>query len=434
VPSEGAGSLEGMGGAAFSGQNVVPEQVHSETPGEPKALGLGVDTAAAAGVHALGGSSFSAAAPSTASLAGRGAKKAPPRPTTIQLRLLATTDLEVYGDPSSIYYPMPTVCRIFHGCMQADGKLLLPEKMRRHKFLLRSCGIVKVGFEDTASRIKVGEWRNTDLFTNVLRYHMPHLVSDVLSLTYAMSVVGGEYELGAPIPRRSKLVRPVAVAQDRVRTMQPAAWTQRMLARLPYNAQVKTWGEVFAGKAPPQPEVATTCFRSVVAFDSQVYWQVSPARFGAKNALFAQNTLWTRTPKRPAANEQVCAPVVTVLNRPAHEQRTLINVDDIAANFEELRKTSRYKPVENVSFRVRYMNTSFTDQMQTLQEADVILASHGAALANLIFARIQTPVIEVFPFSTYPPTRIFFLGGIAMRFYTATHLTLVLVVTSLFSP
>lgn len=316
--------------------------------------------------------------------------------TKIQLRLLANTELEVYSDPTSRYYPSPTVCRIFHGCQEGDGTLLLGENMREHMSLLRACGISQVRFEAH----KFGVSNGFDLFTNVLRYHMPHLVSDVLSLTYSMSVVGGRYPLETPIPRRSESTRPVVMAQDRIRSMPSGAWTLEMLSRLPYHAKVKTKGELLTTK-PLLSAGNETCFRSIVAFDAQIYWQVNSARFGENNALFAQNFLWTRSPRQPAKSQSTCAPVVTVLNRQPDDQRTLANVDKIAEHFENMRKTQKYSYVADASFRVSYMNTSFADQMKTVQDADVILASHGAALANLIFARLQTPVIEVFPFSTY---------------------------------
>jgi hypothetical protein len=319
----------------------------------------------------------------------------------VRLQLLADTKLELFADPTSNYYPAPNVCRIFGACMDRDGGLLLHSDMRPHMAVLRACGAGNARFVNETADER-GASGDGDLFTNVLRYHMPHLASDVLSLSYAMTAVGGQYEMDQPLPHRSKSARPVVIAQSRVRKMPPGAWTPKLLSMLPNRAQVKTWEELFPDAAAPSERV---CFRSIVSFDSQVYWQVSPERFGPKNALFAQNSLWTRYAKRSGTDDgatgaRECAPIVAVLNRPPAEQRTLANIDEIAGHFDALRKTPKFSDISRASLRVGYMNTTFADQVQTVQDADVILASHGAALANLVFTRTDTPVVEVFPFST----------------------------------
>lgn len=321
------------------------------------------------------------------------AKKSRREKEKIQLRIIAE-DLEMYSDPTARYYPLPTVCRVFNGCAEADGTIILRESMRTSRAKLRACGITKVKFESLLSGAGSGD----DLFTNVLRYHMPHLATDVLSLTYAMSVVRGEYPHQDRVSPRTKSIRPVVVGQDRIRSMSPGAWTLKMLAKLPYQTQVKTKNELFVSQSPPSA-VQRTCFRSIVSFEPQIYWQVNPSRFLHENSLFSQNQLWTRSPRRRGPPGSLCAPVVTVLNRPPGDQRTLSNVDEIESNFDRLRRSQEFAEVAGASFRIEYMNSSFHDQMRIIQDADVILASHGAALANLLFSRVDTPVLEVFPFS-----------------------------------
>lgn len=314
----------------------------------------------------------------------------------LQLRRLEEKNLEVYSDPTARFYPLPSVCRVFNGCLDIDGTMVLPDNLKSSKAMLRACGMLKVRFENELPVRNDGN----DFFTNVLRYHMPHLVTDTLSLSYAMSVVRGDYMLETQVPHRSKEIRPVAVGQDRIRSMSPGAWTLEMLARLPYNTQVKTKKELFSSSSPSSI-LKTTCFRSIITFDPQIYWQVNPSRFLRENALFSQNNLWSRGPRKRRSTESSCTPVVAVLNRPPDDQRTLSNVHEIEKNFEQLRTTPEFTEVVGASFRVEYMNSSFKNQMKTIQDADVILASHGAALANLLFSRVETAVIEVFPFSEF---------------------------------
>lgn len=311
----------------------------------------------------------------------------------MQLRRIAD-DLEIYSDPTARYYPLPTVCRVFNGCLEADGTMVLRDSLKDSRARLRACGMMKVKFESEVPNESNGK----DFFTNVLRYHMPHLVTDILSLSYAMSVVRGEYLLDDRVSQRTKNLKPVVVGQDRIRSMSPGAWTLKMLAKLPYQTRVKTKGELFMSQLPPST-VQRICFRSIVTFDPQIYWQVNPSRFLYENSLFSQNKLWTRNPRRRGPPGSLCSPVVTVLNRPPGDQRTLSNVGEIEKSFEQLRGTQEYSEVAGAALRIEYMNSSFHQQMRIVQHADVILASHGAALANLLFSRVQTPVIEVFPFS-----------------------------------
>ena len=44
---------------------------------------------------------------------------------------------------------------------------------------------------------------------------------------------------------------------------------------------------------------------------------------------------------------------------------------------------------------------SFVDQAREMHSADIIIASHGAALTNLAFIRPCTAVLELFPFGYY---------------------------------
>jgi len=44
---------------------------------------------------------------------------------------------------------------------------------------------------------------------------------------------------------------------------------------------------------------------------------------------------------------------------------------------------------------------SFVDQAREMHSADIIIASHGAALTNIAFIRSCTAVLELFPFGSY---------------------------------
>ena len=50
-----------------------------------------------------------------------------------------------------------------------------------------------------------------------------------------------------------------------------------------------------------------------------------------------------------------------------------------------------------------FESIDFSQQVRLMRDAEVIVAVHGAALANLIFARPGTPVIEICPINRYNP-------------------------------
>lgn len=317
----------------------------------------------------------------------------------ISLEITSSRDVELYLDPSK-KKTEPSVCRIYGGCVDTSGGLIFDSSMKVYSRALQRCGLTNAKFTNKLLH-KSGNMADKDLFTNQLRYHMPHLVSDVLSLSYAMSVVTGKYPLTTQLPGTARTIRPVAIAQSRLRKLDPNSWTPRLISMLPFQTQINTSEELF-----PMPHVNPVCFRSIVSFSSQVYWQVTRGRFLDNNVLFEQATAWSRLPKAPGRSGYVlssehtreCKPTVMVLNRPESEARTISNIEEIRKTFDELKQTSQFTAVRGAAFRVEYMNQSFTKQLELMQEADIVLASHGAALANLIFGRIGTPVIEILPF------------------------------------
>jgi hypothetical protein len=318
-------------------------------------------------------------------------------PMTVQLN--AENRLETYSDPTASSV-QPSICRVFSGCFQRDGKLIMHSSLQKHVEDLRRCGIVDVEFSEKEPTLSEGAVRkDLDFFTGTLRSHMPHLASDLLSFSHALSALSGAYGFTRRPPERSRSLAPMTLTHDRVHTMAADSWTNIALQMLPLQTRVETMHSLFS-----KNETSAVCFRSIVGYQQQVYWQVSPLRFGPTNHFFSQNHLRTgldRSVLRPTHVGDRCAPRITVLNRFPEEYRHIENIDEIERLFRESLKRKENRHLSESSFQVRYMNISFREQVRTLQRADVILAGHGAALGNLIFCRMFTPLIEVFPFSKW---------------------------------
>jgi hypothetical protein len=86
------------------------------------------------------------------------------------------------------------------------------------------------------------------------------------------------------------------------------------------------------------------------------------------------------------------------------ESRHVLGVQDLfrAIPFDPSR------PPQTRSFE----GTSLCYQIETIQNADVIIAPHGAGLTNLIFAHECTAVVELFPYNYYIPG---FYGALAQQ-------------------
>jgi capsular polysaccharide biosynthesis protein len=69
------------------------------------------------------------------------------------------------------------------------------------------------------------------------------------------------------------------------------------------------------------------------------------------------------------------------------------------ANEAELESHLKGYGFQSYSFE----NIDFADQLSLVNQAEVIVAVHGAALANLIFAKPGTPVVEICPIHRYNP-------------------------------
>ena len=60
------------------------------------------------------------------------------------------------------------------------------------------------------------------------------------------------------------------------------------------------------------------------------------------------------------------------------------------------------KELENLCFEIIHMGTiTFLQQVETIHNADIIIAPHGAGLANLSFAKERSKVLEIFPHHLY---------------------------------
>mmetsp|Transcript_28318 Transcript_28318/g.71037 ORF Transcript_28318/g.71037 Transcript_28318/m.71037 type:complete len:295 (+) Transcript_28318:1-885(+) len=142
------------------------------------------------------------------------------------------------------------------------------------------------------------------------------------------------------------------------------------------------------------------CFRSVILahtnvgheLQSHYYYQLgNDAMFYARNGL---NT---------ARHAEYCAsltakgsaPLVYVFDR--SNQRRFVDVDEgLVARIESL-ATGGLR-IEKTEFS----ELPFAEQVGVMQRADAVVAAHGAGIANAVYMRQGTVLVEVFPFGYAP--------------------------------
>ncbi|CAH0485368.1 unnamed protein product [Peronospora farinosa] len=88
--------------------------------------------------------------------------------------------------------------------------------------------------------------------------------------------------------------------------------------------------------------------------------------------------------------------MVTVISRRPYGGRIMHRVweneDEVIASMQ-----AEYKDL-NAGFRsIDYVNLTLHEQMKTTIESDMIISMHGAGLANVIWTRPMTTVVEIFP-------------------------------------
>ncbi|KAI0557755.1 Glycosyltransferase 61 [Gracilaria domingensis] len=306
------------------------------------------------------------------------------------------------------------VCRIHNACLKRDGSVLLHPWMKSQKYHLRECGVLKVAYMksekdfDQENEVNAG----MDIYgIHPTRYHIPHFLTDILPMIYASEVLRpstSEMKVRsvceAPKKRRcEKRVHKDPLyagffTADRTGDLPLSGWVPQLAAMLPGRPTARFPKEMFNG-------TDKACFRSVIAYAMGSHVRTGRHWFGSSK-MFDDHGLTRASVLRNETGR--CEIQITILNRFGWQSRAgflvgrdIVNVGAVTDGIEKLSKEEKYKNLE-LKVAVEYFeNKSFEEQIDIMQKADVILGVHGAGLGNLVFARQDTPFIEVQPFTYY---------------------------------
>lgn len=365
---------------------------------------------------------------------------------------------------------MVAMCRFPQACVDTRGTLYVPMAFKRFRSAIASkCALAPADllFYDPKTDADVLEWTVTRHHPDThiagrqpLRFHMPHLVEDMLRTTFGMARFL-QRETTAPWKVSSTPFNPTNTsvycyepttlpfaprpyvcgsnppAVTNVLVLERAAlngWAAGLFRLLQHNSSKTPMQIMYTDEAfPPEPSMdkmqkkhdaflrqkshgrqtlfkpRRACFGSIsVPGLRQV--KTSPFPEGEDNVLLKHLGIQREFPTLHAS--VTCRLNVTILNRPAMQQtsandprsgdrRRITNIKDVRAAL--LKEASRLEISINLVEREDFADIPFSAQVQTMQHTHSLISVHGAELSNTLFMRRGGTVVEVYPFR-YTPT------------------------------
>lgn len=319
------------------------------------------------------------------------------------------------------------LCRIFNVGRIDDGRLLLPKWMEKHKqFIESNCGISRYSFslmvQDGRFELDRDVIRNDfgdsyvldlshsdrDLFgSEAPRHHMPHYVSDIIKPLVACEVLmGSGQNLLRPLSllktaKDAELIRSTRPPEKLKPSvlMLPGTWKRAKtdwVRRLAHFFEHPALGfTMISSRGRKIRPLKARVFHSVLSSNVNPYEPYGLFGTTGKNILFATNGISREPPWRMASMQEMpCRISITALTRSG--ARKLLHLDQLEKSLKMKAAAAQMR----ADFRIVDFNEmSFEAQVQTMQETHVLIATHGAGNANIIFMRPGAAVIEVFPFS-----------------------------------
>lgn len=350
------------------------------------------------------------------------------------------------------------VCRVHNACIRNDGTLLVHPGLKRYAARLRQCNVRNLDyFHNPSSQYDRTESTvSIDLLgASPARYHIPHFLTDVLPALFSSELIwpSSTHESsrsechmpeGKECPenkKKDKLEKAGLFVEDRVMKMKVSAWVPQFSAMMDGSPMLFSQESMIRMKNVNDEKAHDdknnddeddkknkkdsdrkikgarandlTCFKSVVSYPKNMYYLRSPEWFSDGNGIFPRHGLsrssLIRSPSTlQKESSKTCSVNVVFMNRIGWEKRhgfyvgrDLVNIDEIQKQLLRDAPQSQ-NPTIIPDISVSYFeNMTFAQQVSLMQKADVLVGVHGAGLANIIFARRDTPLLEVFPFTYY---------------------------------
>lgn len=330
-----------------------------------------------------------------------------------------------YGGLELLHHPLlaTQVCRLYNACIRPDGAVLLPKWMARHDLALeRSCGVVARFELPDSDPPPGGPLQPYDLFgVRVPRQHMPAFFADFLPNAISLDTVLGERQLtrncytragkkcDALPPLDKGELRPAVFMDTRALEVQEKdSWVRQIVRMATSGSEVEKtklllWPNVFRNVEAENVK----CFRSAyVSRAPKTRMQIKPGLFDTLR-LFVNNSVEKKAALVRRETDNKCLLNVMFVNRKPVENnpdrlvgRYIPNIPDIRTELHKLAEEAG--DITLFVDAVRLEGRSLKWQMNAMQKAHVLVGGHSAMLANMVFMRSWSSVLEIQPFAYYP--------------------------------
>lgn len=317
------------------------------------------------------------------------------------------------------------ICRVMNACVRSDGTLVLPIWMQRHDTDMSfSCGHEKLEFSlDDSS--EPPPLRNLDLVGLLSpRPSMPHFLVDFIPNAVVFDLVyGGRKTATTCHSRRGSSCDAFPKLRE---SLNPAVFLPRRLKLL---VQKKSWVRQFVNLMKPsdsgkRPKLLFTdqdvhqqpnmeCYRS--AFFTRGPFNklhimddhLRDIHFLKSNGIHKEARNVRRSQNDELQESRSCFINITISNRRLTDKTRKRLVGRYITNIPTLRMEIMRQAKRIPSLRVKVIaitleGKSLRWQINAMQKTDVWVAGHGPLLANMLFLRQNSSVIEIQPFAYYP--------------------------------
>lgn len=316
------------------------------------------------------------------------------------------------------------ICRVLNACIRSDGTVVLPAWMRRYDEMLSfDCGIKRLEFSLTDTN-PPPPLHNLDLFGSEVPPPELHLFLEHFApQLVALDMLGGERDLtqachsrmgkgcfGFPLEtsiRPAVLIHPDIDAQGA-----KTSWIKQFLRLIPvenYKHRVRSLSrnELFSMQSDDEVQ----CFRSAVLTRSpRTKYSINPEMlrdltlFKRANITKTPNQVWRMTTRKK------CFINIMFINRKKPlANATLPGVVGFIPNIWRLRREIKARALRfkrqglrvNVS-AVSLDNKRLRYQINAMQKSDIVISGSTGHLANMLFLKENSTIIELMSFGYYP--------------------------------
>lgn len=323
----------------------------------------------------------------------------------------------------SVENPNDTVCRVYDPCLRRDGRVLISKHLKNRT---TECHLRNVEFTDFDS-ISNQRLHSTSHLTLLGAYemqrHIPHFLTDILPAIFATELIWSLFPheskrllcltSTSAIPDcyagRSQFLETESLAirvHDSVLKFKKSHWIPSVISMLRGRPWMFSTESIF----PKHDKRNLHCFDSIILFGNARYKLENKEWFAGKNAFFWKNKLvrsgqsrfeeLERNEMDKLKNESHKIRIVVVDRLPS-SKRHISNIHDVVSLIKSIGMTRTIPNIALVVTVVHFENMTFTEQVNSMQSADIIIGTHGAGLSNIIFAKVGTPLIEIYPFMYY---------------------------------